>query len=69
LTPDFLQLGQILSNALPFWYWFAELFVPGFVGDYREDTIRIVQNEKHATADLGEGFGIRHTVEIRMGNG
>jgi hypothetical protein len=63
------NLDQLLSNALPFWYWFAELFVPGFVGDYRQPIIEIAQNKKGAVSNLAEGFGVRHTVEIGMGNG
>jgi hypothetical protein len=58
------KLDQLLSNAIPFWYWFAELFVPGFVGDYRSQTIDIAQNKKGAIANLGEGFGVQHTVEV-----
>ena len=27
------RLDDILPNALPLWYWFGELLIPGFIGD------------------------------------
>src|SRR5262249_40691577 len=38
------DLKAILPNCVPFWYWFAQLFVPGFVGDQSSHTLSIARN-------------------------
>lgn len=63
------SLDRLLPNAIPLWYWFAELLVPGFIGDYREDVIAKAANCK-STDNLGaEGFGVQFAIELSMGNG
>ena len=63
------SLKQLLSNAVPFWYWFAELFVPGFVGAYRKNVIDVAQNKAGAMSNLPDGFGVPRTIEVSMSNG
>jgi len=38
------DLRSVLPNCLPFWYWFGELFIPGFIGDRRTDVVQVAAN-------------------------
>jgi hypothetical protein len=62
------SLSSILPNCFPFWYWFGQLFVPGFVGDRSGDTLAVARNV--ATREQSDApFGVRYAVEISVGNG
>lgn len=63
------SLAELLPNALPFWYWFAELLVPGFVGDYRENVLATATNVRtNETLEVAE-TGVRFALELSLGNG
>lgn len=68
------NLSALLPNCVPLWYWFGQLFVPGFVGDPAEKTLNIARNvatrhgrDEHAAANVP--FGVRYSIEIGLGNG
>lgn len=63
------SLKDLLPNAMPFWYWFAELFVPGFIGDYRESLLNTAANIRDNARLTEEEFGVHFAVEVSMGNG
>jgi len=63
------SLGDVLPNCLPFWYWFGELLVPGFVGDGSQSTVAIARNTREAERVTDLPFGVRFSVELSMGNG
>ncbi len=63
------SLQDLLPNALPFWYWFAELFVPGFIGDYRQDVVAVAANVKRGKDFAEMEFGVDFSVEVSVGNG
>lgn len=56
-------LDNILSNSMPLWYWFGELLIPGFIGDYTNKTLAVASNQKN------EDFGVKYAIEINYGNG
>ncbi|GEM_PF-1672299 len=57
-------LREIVANCLPFWYWFGELLIPGFVGDYSKRALTVASN----LADVEE-FGVRHSINVGLGSG
>jgi hypothetical protein len=68
------NLAAVLPNSVPLWYWFGQLFVPGFVGDPTEKTVNIARNvatrhgvDEHAAVDVP--FSVRFSIEIGLGNG
>jgi hypothetical protein len=63
------SIEELLPNAVPFWYWFAELFVPGFIGDYRDDVIAKAANTKTNENVATDRFGVRFSIELNIGNG
>lgn len=64
------SLSDVLPNCLPFWYWFGELFMPGFVGDRSQRTLAVAKNAPRADrAILDVPFGVRFSVEVGIGNG
>jgi len=63
------RIEDILSNALPLWYWFGELLIPGFVGDYRKDTISVARNVFDPESPIRQEFGVRYSIDIGLGNG
>lgn len=63
------SLRDILPNCLPFWYWFGELLVPGFVGDRSVSTVAIARNTRDAERGTDLPFGVRFSMELSMGNG
>jgi len=59
------SIKTLLPNAMPFWYWFAELFVTGFVGDTRKSVIQVATNTTLKTPPLtDDGFGVRDALEM-----
>jgi hypothetical protein len=62
------SLLSILPNCLPLWYWFGQLFVPGFVGDPSVNTMNVARNVT-ARETLDVAFGVRYSLEISLGNG
>jgi hypothetical protein len=62
-------LHDVLPNCLPFWYWFGELLVPGFVGDRTERTLAIAKNVSGADVVANLPFGVRFSMEVALGNG
>ena len=48
---------------MPLWYWFGELLIPGFIGDYTRNTLAIASNNQN------EEFGVKYSIEINYGNG
>jgi hypothetical protein len=63
------SIQELLPNAVPFWYWFSELFVPGFVGDYRHEVIAKAGNYGANENVAIDDFGVRFSIELSMGNG
>ena len=63
------KLDELIPNAMPFWYWFTELFIPGFVGDYRKTVLKTAANVKVTSDLLEEEFGVHFAIEITMVNG
>jgi len=51
------KLKDILPNCMPFWYWFSEILMAGFIGDPRKEAINIATNN------------VDFSVEITIGNG
>lgn len=62
-----VSLREIVANCLPFWYWFGELLIPGFVGDYSNRTLAAASNV--ADREQLEEFGVRYSITFRMGSG
>ena len=62
------SLGDFVPNALPFWYWFSEIFVPVFVGDCRKKVLTTAANMKSPDDLHDEAFGVHYTVEVGLGN-
>ena len=62
-------LRDVLPNCLPFWDWFGELLIPGFVGDRSGPTLAIVRDVSGADAIANLPVGVRFSLEIGMGNG
>lgn len=61
-------LEEIIPNSLPFWYWFCELLLPGFIGDRNIKTIQVAQNVKKAIQELDIPFNVRYSVRIGFRN-
>jgi hypothetical protein len=67
-----VQLSEVLANCLPFWYWFGELFIPGFVGDSSKRALTVASNVKDPGAVPGGGtedFGVRHAITVGLNAG
>jgi len=62
------SLRDVLPNCLPLWYWFGELFVPGFVGDRSPRALSVARNVAGAGAANDLPFG-NFSLEIGLGNG
>jgi hypothetical protein len=62
-------LQDILPNSLPLWYWFGELLIPGFIGDYRDEAIAVASNVPGGKNVVKHDFTVRYSVSIRFGNG
>jgi hypothetical protein len=60
-----IDMVELLPNSLPLWYWFGELLIPGFIGDYREKVISIAANVDREVDE----FGVDFSVEIYVGTG
>lgn len=60
-----VQLSDLIPNALPFWFWFGELLIPGFIGDYKQDVISKAKN----VDGKGDEFGVNFSVEINISTG
>jgi hypothetical protein len=71
-TTKRVALREILANCLPFWYWFGELLIPGFVGDYSKRALSVASNvadrRPEARAEAEE-FGVRYSINIGVGSG
>ncbi len=63
------SIEELLPNAVPFWYWFSELLVPGFIGDYKNDVIAQAANSKTNENVATDEFGVRFSIELNIGNG
>jgi hypothetical protein len=61
--------NDIISNCLPFWYWFGELLIPGFVGDRRVEVIRVAENVAGADAAGNRQLDVKYSVGVRYGTG
>jgi hypothetical protein len=62
-------LRDVLPNCLPFWYWFGELMVPGFVGDRSKSTLAVARNVSGAEVVANLPLGVRFSLELGMSNG
>ncbi len=66
------RLDQILPNCVPFWYWFGELLVPGFIGDRRREALEVASNAL-GSRDLDQirdrEVGVRYAVKVGIGAG
>ena len=64
------SLEDILPNSIPFWYWFGELLIPGFIGDRREYTIDAASNVPGDKDFIGKSeFAVKYSVKVQYGNG
>ena len=63
------RISDVLPNALPLWYWFGELLIPGFIGDYRDETISVARNIFGSDQKPNQDFGVRYSVDFGFGNG
>jgi len=52
-----VDFHDLLPNCIPFWYCFAELLVPGFIGDPKSQVISIAPNVKGGLQDSSYEFG------------
>lgn len=64
-----IELEQLLPNCIPFWYWFVELLIPGFIGDRSSKTIAAASNKKYEANALNEDFGVQATLEVQITTG
>jgi hypothetical protein len=62
------SLNTILPNCVPLWYWFGQLFVPGFIGDRSSRALAAARNVG-ATQATELLVGVRYSLELGMGNG
>ena len=63
------RIDDILPNALPLWYWFGELLVPGFIGDHSKKAVSVARNVFDPDHPSNQEFGVRHSVDFGFGNG
>jgi len=63
------RLEDIISNCLPFWYWFGELLIPGFVGDRRPEILRVAENVASADLQNDRALEVKYSVNVGYGNG
>lgn len=66
------SLREILPNCVPFWYWFGELLIPGFVGDCSKHALAVASNvadRMPETRDHAEEFGVRYSIALGVGSG
>ena len=40
-----VKLREVISNSIPFWYWFSQLLIPGFIGDPRPAAISVAASQ------------------------
>ncbi|HDY68524.1 MAG TPA: hypothetical protein ENH85_12110 [Candidatus Scalindua sp.] len=64
-----IKLENILPNSMPFWYWFGELLIPGFIGDKRQDVLNVASNTMEPRNVEEIEFGVRYSVNVDFGNG
>jgi hypothetical protein len=72
MTGKGVALTEILANCLPFWYWFGELLIPGFVGDYSKRVLAVASNvagRRVETRQDAEELGVRYSVSVGLGSG
>lgn len=62
-------MSDIISNCLPFWYWFGELLIPGFIGDRREEVIHVAENVAGADETRSREMDVKYSVDVRYGAG
>ncbi len=62
-------INDILPNALPLWYWFGELLLPGFIGDHSKKAVSVAKNEVDPDLSSNREFGVRYSVDFGFGNG
>ena len=58
-----------LDNCVPFWYWFGELLIPGFIGDRRADVLKVAANVAGTAVTDESPLGVKYSVEVRYGTG
>jgi len=64
-----VSLHEILPNCVPFWYWFGELLIPGFIGDQKSQVISVALNTKgNIQENIGE-FGVNYSLDFLITNG
>ncbi len=67
------SLRDILPNCVPFWYWFGELLIPGFVGDYSNQALSVASNVGVGPIIGGVArearVGVRYSVSVGVGSG
>ena len=63
------RISSVLPNALPLWYWFGELLIPGFIGDYRSDAIAVARNTVGSEQQINHEFSVKNSIEFGFGNG
>jgi len=56
------DLQTVLPNCLPFWYWFGELFLPGFIGDRRNEVIHIALNSENHKGE----FIVKNSISFNL---
>lgn len=62
------RLEEILPNCIPFWYWFTELFLPGFVGDRSQDALSVASNGEYGFPSDDADLGANRSLNIRIGS-
>lgn len=66
------SIRDVLPNCVPFWYWFGELLIPGFVGDRSKQALEVASNVGVRTigaVDAGGGVGVRYSISVGVGSG
>lgn len=63
-------IHDILPNCMPLWYWFGELLIPAFIGDRRDDVIRIAHSGDDRKREHSQDqFSVRYSVNVSVSNG
>ncbi len=60
---------ELLPNCLPLWYWFGELLIPGFIGDYRSQVVSVATNVRGANREILDEFSVNYSIDISFGSG
>lgn len=64
------SLQQILPNCLHLWCWFGELLLPAFIGDRRDDVLRIAHSgDDRQREHSQDDFSVRYSVRVNVSNG